>query len=283
MHTRASLATQLRQVLPPGGIWIVHSSCRSLGPVEGGADTVVAALLDALGPDGTLMVPTFTTQLTDPVNWPVPLHGAERDGVMARMPTYHPDRSPSHHMGAVNEAVRRHPGSFRSAHPVTSWTAVGPLAHELLDDHPLDDPEGVDGPLGRAWRRGARILLVGVGQDVDTTIHLAECMLDLPHLHAMRDRYPVDGPGGRTWHAVEKTTHCSDGFTAFEPVLREAGGLSTFTLGDATVQLTSAAEVVRVATELLTREPTALLCHDPECPSCPTSRALLAPLAPPSA
>ena len=56
MHTRASLATQLRQVLPPGGIWIVHSSCRSLGPVEGGADTVVAALLDALGPDGTLMV-----------------------------------------------------------------------------------------------------------------------------------------------------------------------------------------------------------------------------------
>lgn len=275
MRDAASLAAELRAAVPPGGVWIVHSSCRSLGPVEGGADAVMEALIAALGPQGTLMVPTFTTNLTDPACWPVPLTGDERLAVMARIPTFRVDRSPSFEMGVLPEAVRRHPASRRSAHPTTSWAAIGPQADDLLAHHPLDDPEGEGGPLGRAWRLGATILLIGVGQDRNTTIHLAESMLDLPHLHAMRDRYPVDGPGGRTWHEVEKTTHCSDGFVALEPLLVEAGALRTFSLGDARVRVMSVPDVVRVATELLRREPTALLCHDPECPNCPSSRALL--------
>ncbi|MCA9494191.1 MAG: AAC(3) family N-acetyltransferase [Myxococcales bacterium] len=269
------MTAELRSTLPAGGVWIVHSSCRSLGAVEGGTDAVVDALLTALGPEGTLMVPTFTTNLTDPARWPVALTGEERTATMARLPAFRPDRSPSYLMGVIPEAVRRHPRALRSDHPVTSWAAIGPRARELLADHPLDDPEGEAGPLGRAWRLEATILLVGVGQDRNTTIHLAESMLDLPHLHAMRDAYPVDGPEGRTWREVEKTTHCSDGFVALEPLLEEAGVLRRFTLGDALVRRMSSPDVVRVATELLRRDPTALLCHDPVCPNCVTSRTLL--------
>ncbi|MCB9683700.1 MAG: AAC(3) family N-acetyltransferase [Alphaproteobacteria bacterium] len=275
MADAASLTAELRAALPPGGVWIVHSSCRSLGAVEGGADAVVEALIAALGPEGTLMVPTFTTNLTDPARWAAPLAGHERLATMARIPAFRADRSPSFEMGAIPEAVRRHPRALRSDHPVTSWTSIGRRARELLADHPLDDPEGEGGPLGRAWRLNATILLIGVGQDRNTTIHLAESMLDLPHLHAMRDRYPVDGPDGRSWREVEKTTHCSDGFVALEPLLVEVGVMSTFRLGDALVRRMSSPDVVRVATELLRRDPTALLCHDPVCPNCVTSRTLL--------
>jgi len=226
------------------------------------------------------MVPTFTTNLTDPYVWPVPPPPALRERLIGAMPTYDRDQTPSHKMGAIPEAVRRAEGAIRSDHPVTSWTAVGPRAAELLSDHPLDDPEGRDGPLGRALRLDARILLVGVGHDTDTTIHLAESMLDLPHLRELPDRYPVDTTSGREWRAVTKTTHCSDGFVRLEPLLEDVGVIVRGRVGDADVQLLRSADVVAVATALFRRDPTALLCDDPECPHCPTSRRVLLAWAP---
>ena len=57
--------TQLREGfaalgVPQGGKVLVHSSLRSLGQVEGGADAVIDSLLAVLGPAGTLLVPTLT-------------------------------------------------------------------------------------------------------------------------------------------------------------------------------------------------------------------------------
>ena len=58
--TEPELVAQLKQLgITPGGILLVHSSLRPLGKVEGGAETVVNALLEALGPEGTLLMPGF--------------------------------------------------------------------------------------------------------------------------------------------------------------------------------------------------------------------------------
>jgi aminoglycoside 3-N-acetyltransferase len=283
MHTETSLVADLERLgLRRGGVTIVHSGYRSLGPVEGGPAAVARALLRAVGDAGTLLVPAFTTNLIDPYTWPEPPASEERARIMAEMPAFDPELSPPHKMGAVAQALWRLPGARRSHHPITSWVALGPRADELTVDHPREDPEGIDGPVGRACRADAQVVLIGVDHDANTSIHVAESLLEMPHLEALPDRYPVDTPGGgREWRPVAKTTKCSDGFVQLEPHLERAGAIRRGVVGDAPAQLLRAREIVRVVAELMSRAPTALLCDDPECVHCPTSRALLRSWTPP--
>jgi aminoglycoside N3'-acetyltransferase len=268
--------------LVPGSLTLVHSSYRAVGPVEGGPAAVVRALLDAAGPTGTLLAPTFTTDLTDPYCWPVPPSAVERERRLATMPCFDPATSVPHKMGVIARTLWQTPGSLRSDHPVTSWTAHGPCAAELMRDQPRDDPEGRDGPVGRAWQRDAAVLLLGVDHDANTTIHLAECLLDMPHLRVLPDRYPtVSSAGQRQWRPVLKTTKCSDGFVKLGPELARAGVVRHGRVGAAACHHVRSRDVVRVAVALLRSEPTALLCDDPECVHCPSSRAALAGWKPP--
>ncbi|MEQ1571926.1 MAG: AAC(3) family N-acetyltransferase, partial [Myxococcota bacterium] len=194
---------------------------------------------------------------------------------------FDPATTPPHKMGAIATALWRTPGAVRGDHPVTSWAAVGPEARALVDDPPLDDPEGRHGTVGRNWARDGWVLLLGTDHDTDTTLHLAESMLEMPHLLELPDRYPaVDADGRRVWRPVRKTTKCSDAFLKIEPLLAPH---TTFgQVGGATAKLLRARVVVEVATALFRRDPTALLCDDPECVHCPTSRRALAGWAPPA-
>ena len=316
-------ALGLNQATLEGRPLIVHSGFRSLGPVEGGPATVVDALVAAAGESATILMPAFTTQLTDPYVWPVPPTAAVRAQILKDMPTFDPATTPPHKMGAIVSAFWHREGVVRSAHPVTSWLALGPLARALTDDHDLDDPEGLHGPVGRVFARDGWVLLLGVDHDANTTIHLAESLLDMPHLRLLPDRYPVDpidpidsdsdsdsdsdgdgdgdgdGDAGgddkreRTWRVVAKTTKCSDGFVKLGPAL-EADGLDEHgtvgrhgrvgrrgMVGLATAHLFRSRDIVRVATQCLRSDPTALLCDDPECVHCPASRASLRDWVPP--
>jgi aminoglycoside 3-N-acetyltransferase len=277
MHTRMSLARDLGCLgIQRGTTLLVHSGYRAFGAVEGGPDAVVAALRAALGAEGTVLAPTFTNDLIDPSTWPTPPEPAERARIMGSMPTFSRETSEPHKMGAIARAVWKSAGAQRSDHPVTSWAGAGALAAELLADQSLDDPEGVDGPVGKAWRADARILLAGVDHDCNTTIHLAESLLEMPHLEALPDRYPSDDEAGnRTWRPVRKTTKCSDGFVKLGPALEEDGAVRHGRLGDAIVMVLRSRDVVRVAVDVLSRRPTALLCDDPTCVHCPTSRRVL--------
>jgi len=282
VHTEDSLVQDLQRIVPPGGVLVVHSGYRSLGPVEGGPAAVARALVRSVGPQGTVLVPAFTTDLIDPYTWPEPPSEEERARLLETIPCFDPQRSPPHKMGAIVTALWKLPGAVRSQHPVTSWIALGPRAVELTADHPLADPEGRNGPVGLAWQADARILLLGVDHAANTPLHLAESLLDMPHLRALPDRYPAEGPDGRReWRPVEKTTKCSDGFVKVEPHLERAGAITRATVGDAPVQLLRSRDVVRVACELFAHDPCALLCPDPTCVHCPTSRGLLRGWKPP--
>jgi aminoglycoside 3-N-acetyltransferase len=276
-----SLAREISELgLPQGALVVVHSSYRAIRPVEGGAAAVVRALLRAVGPEGTVVAPTFTTDLLDP--YLAPLSEEEKARRREELPCFDPATSPPYKMGAVAAALLRAPGAKRSDHPVTSCAAIGPMAEELVRDHDRDDPEGPRGPIGRIFLADGFVLLLGVGHDADTTIHVAESLLDMPHLHALPDRYPTrSAEGGRGWREVKKTTKCSDGFVKLEPHLEAAGVIRRGRVGSARAQLLRSRDVVRVATELLRREPTALLCEDPDCVHCPTSRGVLAAWTPP--
>ncbi|KOV69783.1 aminoglycoside N(3)-acetyltransferase [Streptomyces sp. MMG1121] len=237
--TRDTVATQLRLLgVKSGEILLVHSSLSSLGWVNGGAVAVVQGLLDALGPDGTLVVPTQTGDLSDPAVWsnpPVPERWWDR--IRATMPAYDPLVSPSRGVGVIPETVRTWPGALRSAHPQTSFAAVGPHAREITDGHAHDCRLGERSPLARLERRDARVLLLGAGYDACTAFHLAEYRIPAP---LVRDGRPAPGGG---WETVTEVSITSDRFDElghdFErdrPVVRGrvgAAGVRLFPVADA--------------------------------------------------
>ena len=184
-----------------GMILLVHSSLRSLGRwVVGGPAAVVLALEEALGPDGTLVMPTQTGDLSDPAGWRSP-PVAERwwEVIRTQMPAYTPDLTPTRSMGTIPECFRKQAGTLRSPHPQVSFAARGLLAQSIVAAHPLENGLGETSPLARLYDAGAYVLLLGVGHDKNTSLHLAEYRATWPGKHVKRQGAPVLVDGQRQW------------------------------------------------------------------------------------
>jgi aminoglycoside 3-N-acetyltransferase len=164
--------------LHEGMVLLVHCSLRGIGVVDGGADAVRDALLEALGEAGTLVVPTQTrsksTSSREVRQSVRRLSPRKRERFLDTVPGFDPARTPSEGMGALAESVRTHPRAARSAHPTTSFAAIGRQAAELTASHPYDSVLGERSPLGWMHRAGAHVLLLGVGFDKCTAFHLGE-------------------------------------------------------------------------------------------------------------
>ncbi|ACQ78655.1 Aminoglycoside N(3')-acetyltransferase [Beutenbergia cavernae DSM 12333] len=266
LQTRSSLAQDLAALgVRPGETLLVHSSLSSLGWVCGGAPAVVDALLDALGPDGTLAVPTHSMDNTDPAGWQAP--PVPEDWwplIRAEMPGYDPRTSPTRGMGRIPDAVRAVPGAVRSAHPQSSFTALGARAAEVTEPHPLECNLGDDSPLGHLERLGARVLLLGVGYDACTTFHLAEYRVPRPRL-APSSCAVLRADGTREWVTYTDVELDDEGFpelgAAFEAAAHDddgaasgagGGGVVVGRVGDATARLFPLAAAAAFATAWLT-------------------------------
>ena len=160
---------------------LVHASLSALGWVAGGQVAVVQALLDVLGPEGTLVVPTQTGGNSDPAGWGrPPIPEAWWPVVRAEMPAYEADVTPSRGMGVIAEQVRTWPGANRSTHPQNSFAAVGARAAEVTAVHDLAGSLGERSPLQTLESMGAAVLLLGAGWDSCTALHLAEYRVPEP-------------------------------------------------------------------------------------------------------
>ncbi len=175
-RTRASLADALRALgVAPGMTLLVHSSLGSLGWVSGGPVAVIQAITDVLTPSGTLVMPAFTSDNSDPAFWrspPVP--SAWVPVIRETMPAFDPDITPTRMMGRIAELFRQWPGALRSEHPQSSFAAWGLHAHELIAHHTLENSLGDTSPLGRIYALDGWVLLLGVGFGNNTSFHLGE-------------------------------------------------------------------------------------------------------------
>ena len=192
---------------------IVHTSMSRLGWVAGGAQSVVEALLAALGEAGTLAMPTHTGHLTDPAGWiapPVPK--AWWRAIRREMPAYDPALTPTRAMGAVAETFRKHPAARRSAHPHVSFAALGPNAERIVAEHPLGSMFGERSPLARLYELDASVLLAGVTHANNTCIHLGESRAAFSGKERVREGAPMRVDGKRRWVVFEEDRPVDDDF-----------------------------------------------------------------------
>ena len=160
---------------------LVHCSMNRIGVVRGGPGTLLAAIRAVIGPQGTVVVPTQTADNSTTSRY---YRSAVRDMTrrqrkryVERLPGFHRDRTPSFRMGRLAEFVRQHPESVRSDHPQTSFAAIGPSAATLMARHDLASHLGDESPLAALYDAGGHCLLLGVGYDTCTALHLAEYRL----------------------------------------------------------------------------------------------------------
>ncbi len=182
--TTKSLVQELTQLgLCPGQTVLVHTSMKALGGhVVGDAPAVVDALMTVLTPDGTLVMPTNSTNNTDPSTWgsKSPFSREQWPVIRAEMPPYRPEITPSNRMGAINECFRTYPDVRRSSHPAFSFAAWGKHADFVTENQVLDNSVAAQSPVGRVYDLDGWVLLLGVGYERNTSLHLADYWADYP-------------------------------------------------------------------------------------------------------
>ncbi|GIG19899.1 AAC(3) family N-acetyltransferase [Cellulomonas chitinilytica] len=252
--TQADLVRDLRALgLSAGSVVLVHASLSRLGTVVGGEQAVVLALEEVLGPDGTLVVPTQSWHLCDPAYLADPRIPADRWGeVRAALPAYDPAWTPTRTMGAVADAVRTRAGAVRSPHPHRSFAAVGPHAAEVVARHDLADPVGEGSPLAALYRLDAHVLLLGVGHDKNTSLHLAEARSGLP-VETVPNGAPLLVDGVRRWVTFDEPVVDDADFEAVGTAFADGPGERRGLVGCADARLVPVRTLVDFAADWFRR------------------------------
>jgi aminoglycoside 3-N-acetyltransferase len=243
----------------------VHASLRSFGRVEGGPQTVVEGLL---AEGCTVMVPTFSFAFALP---PPPMMRPQRNGYSYDLEDEAPESNrvftpqaleiDRRAMGAIPAAVLSMAGHVRGRHPLNSFTAVGPLAHALMDgQRPLD----VYRPLEALAALDGLIVLMGVGLTSMTMLHLAE-----HYAGRTLFRYWARDMAGSPM--MVEVGSCSRGFGRFQPALEPFERETT--VGESRWRVFPARETLAAATEAIHFDPEITRCDDPSCERCPDAIA----------
>lgn len=249
--SQAEVSSQLRALgVKRGGVLLVHTSFRAVYPIADGPIGLIAALRDALGPEGTLVMPSWSHTDDEPFD-PRVTPSAEDLGVVAQM-------------------FWRLPGVYRSDH-CQAFAAAGPHAAAVTAD-PLPLPPHIPAsPVGRVHDLNGQVLLLGVGHDANTTLHLAELLASVPYRTPGYCTVLKNGRPTRVEYG--ENNHCCVRFALADEWLRNQGRQSEARVGHAHARLADSRDIVALAVERLAADPLLFL-HSPEaeCAECDEAR-----------
>lgn len=247
----AEVSSQLRTLgVRRGGVLLVHTSFRKVRPITGGPAGLISALRGALGPEGTLVMPSWSGIDDEPFN---PLTTPAADD-----------------LGIVAQAFWRLPGVRRSNH-FHAFAAVGPQAEVVVADSLPLPPHIPASPVGRVHDLNGQVLLLGVGHDANTTLHLAELIASVPY--RTESYVTVLENGRRVQIRYGENNHCCARFALADEWLRTVNRQSEGRVGQAHARLADSRDIVALAVERLVADPLLFL-HSPEagCEECVAAR-----------
>lgn len=237
MYTKKNLLDDLERLnIDRKGTLIVHSSMKSIGEVEGGADTVLDALSEYMS-EGLLVLPTHT--------WSY---------IKADNPKFYVDESPSC-VGILPEIFRKRPGVVRSWHPTHSVAALGKDAEEFVfGDERFDTPCARESCWGKLLDRKAQIMLLGVDLRRNTFIHGVEEWMDVPGRFKDEEEllYTVLPDG--TEIPVPSKRHIngiSENYSKLDEILQEKKIMYLENFGDAVVRICDTVELTELLNKML--------------------------------
>lgn len=203
-HSKEQLKQDLHALgISAGDTVLMHSSYRSLGGVEGGAEGFFSAFLELLGPEGTLILPALSYE-----------------SVTRQQPEFHLKSTPSC-VGYLPEFFRTQvPGVIRSMHPTHSCCLLGRQAAALAADHELDDtPVGPHSPFAKLPETGGKILMLGCSLDHNTSMHGVEETAEPPYLFDRTQRVDYvlyDGDGRKLCQHALRHSFSKNGVRCYE-------------------------------------------------------------------
>ena len=235
----------------PGGVLVVHTAFSKVAPVQGGPRGLIEALLAALGPAGTLVMPSMTDDDQVP---------------------FDPKATPCLGMGVVADTFWRMPGVFRCDSP-HSFAAAGPRAAEITAPQPVDVPHGLDSPVGRVYELDGQVLLLGVGHDANTTVHLAENMAGVRYRLPCSSMVLINGQPVRCDYS--EPDHCCENFSFLDPWLEAEGRQRRGVVGSGEARLARSRDIVQAALARLRDNELVFLHPAGQCGECDAARASL--------
>lgn len=245
--TRTSLAADLRAIgLEPGDAVLVHAALRQVGRVIGGPDTILSAMLDVVGAEGTVLGYT---------DWQIDDFGRDYLEFREDVPAFDPERSrATRDNGFWPEMLRTTPGALRSGNPGASMAAIGGRAAWFVADHALDYGYGPQSPLGKLVEAKGKVLMLGATLDHMTLLHHAEHLANFPNKRIARYEAPLLVDGVPTWRWFEEfdTSSSPDGmaedyFATIVEAFLATGEGRRGVVGEAGSVLVPAGEVVDFA------------------------------------
>ena len=201
--TRSRLVSDLENLgVEAGDTVMLHVSVKAIGWVVGGPDTVLEAVLDLLGPRGTLMMYIKSEDpLDDFEHWPEDRKQAYLD----ECPPFDPQRSRAYRKWSIlTEYLRTWPGAQCSNHPEARIAAVGAKAKWITENHPLQYGYGSGSPLARLCEARGKVLLLGAPLNSLTILHHAEHIAEIPNKRIDRFTWPMLVSGARQWVEIEQ-------------------------------------------------------------------------------
>lgn len=241
MFTKEKLTDDLRRLgIEKNDNVLVHSSMKSIGAVEGGAETVLDVFCEYLSGTGNIALPSHSwNTINDEHN------------------IFDPDKEPCC-VGILPEIFRKRSGVLRSLHPTHSIAIMGKLAEDFVrDEHLIDTPCGRKGCWGKLYDYGFKIMFLGCSTKRNTYVHGVEEWCEIPerlteHYH----KFKIVMPDGSIFDRDMKRHHSpyediSQNYDRIQPFMEKKGLATKGKFGDADCVVETARDIYEVTSELL--------------------------------
>jgi aminoglycoside 3-N-acetyltransferase len=233
---------------------IAHAALPPFGEIRGGTETVLGALLAI---SNTVIMPAFTYQ-----TMVIPEIGPENNGIIYGSGTetnklaeiFQPNMPVDPSLGVLTEALRQHPKALRSGHPILSFSGIN--AGDAFELQNLQEPLA---PIGHLVEKQSWVVLMGVNQTANTSIHYAEWLAGRKQF----TRWALTPQGIATCPLMPG---CAEGFEQITPLITNI--LRSMRVGDAEITAIPLEPMVEIITAEINKNPLAFLCSRPDCECC---------------